>query len=272
MASLPDFDPYKALEIRSTASADEITASYRRLAREHHPDKNPENAAATEKMQEINAAHELLSNTELRAKYDSEISAPSGYFDSDDDRYQYQPTNDWPHDLFRAARDARASFERYRDFERGSRRQGDEDHNAFFERISREYLAYAEELRLKADRQQRAAREAQKKNKQDAKQHAKNKVAQDEKERQAQTWKEEKKVQEQVWKEKDATTAQEQRDTCLHSHFWPRHQSKAKFTCMGCWQKRGPTSFECPHCHLLQCQSCLNGFKAKRSASAKFSA
>ncbi|KAK8900822.1 hypothetical protein QC760_010586 [Botrytis cinerea] len=47
----PDFDLYEALEISRDASTQDITASYRRLARFHHPDKNPDNASATAKFQ-----------------------------------------------------------------------------------------------------------------------------------------------------------------------------------------------------------------------------
>lgn len=41
--SIPTFDYYAELQVGQTVSAEELTASYRRLARIHHPDKNPDN-------------------------------------------------------------------------------------------------------------------------------------------------------------------------------------------------------------------------------------
>ncbi|PVH80000.1 DnaJ-domain-containing protein [Cadophora sp. DSE1049] len=66
MPRRPDFDLYEALELSSTASATEITSSYRRLAREHHPDKNPDNEEATEKMQRVRLSSPLGWRYEIR--------------------------------------------------------------------------------------------------------------------------------------------------------------------------------------------------------------
>lgn len=46
-------NPYEALEVSKTASADEIKSAYRRLAKKYHPDVNPGNKAAEEKFKEI---------------------------------------------------------------------------------------------------------------------------------------------------------------------------------------------------------------------------
>lgn len=67
MPSRPDFDLYEALELTSAASATEITSNYRRLAREHHPDKNPDNVEATEKMQRVRDGPPTTSSNILRA-------------------------------------------------------------------------------------------------------------------------------------------------------------------------------------------------------------
>ena len=53
-------DPYKVLGITPGASEDEIKRAHRRLAKKYHPDTNPGNAAAAEKMNEINAAYDIL--------------------------------------------------------------------------------------------------------------------------------------------------------------------------------------------------------------------
>lgn len=53
-------DPYAVLGIPRTATEDEITQAYRRLARKYHPDLNPGNDAAEEKMKEVNGAYEAI--------------------------------------------------------------------------------------------------------------------------------------------------------------------------------------------------------------------
>jgi len=64
-------DYYKALGSSRTATADEIKKAYRKLARKHHPDLNPNNAEAKKLFQEINEANEVLSDPESRKRYDA---------------------------------------------------------------------------------------------------------------------------------------------------------------------------------------------------------
>lgn len=63
-------DYYKTLGVEKSASEKDIKRAYRQLAREFHPDKNPDNKAAEEKFKEINEAYEVLGNPENRSKYD----------------------------------------------------------------------------------------------------------------------------------------------------------------------------------------------------------
>lgn len=55
-------DPYKILGVSPGASEEEITKAYRRLAKKYHPDLNPGDDTAAEKMAEINAAYDKLKN------------------------------------------------------------------------------------------------------------------------------------------------------------------------------------------------------------------
>ncbi len=57
-------DPYKVLGLSPNASDEEVKQAYRRLAKQYHPDRNPGDAAAAKKMQEINAAYEQIKNPE----------------------------------------------------------------------------------------------------------------------------------------------------------------------------------------------------------------
>ncbi|RYY31300.1 MAG: J domain-containing protein [Chitinophagaceae bacterium] len=63
-------DYYKILEIDKSAGTDDVRKAYRRLARKYHPDLNPDNKEAHHKFQQINEAHEVLSDPEKRKKYD----------------------------------------------------------------------------------------------------------------------------------------------------------------------------------------------------------
>lgn len=63
-------DLYNVLGVARGASQDEIRNAYRKLSREHHPDRNPGDEAAAQKFKQVQAAHEVVSDPEKRAKYD----------------------------------------------------------------------------------------------------------------------------------------------------------------------------------------------------------
>jgi molecular chaperone DnaJ len=63
-------DYYKVLGVAENSSADEIKKAYRKLAKQHHPDANPNNAAAAERFKEISEAYSVLSDEDKRKQYD----------------------------------------------------------------------------------------------------------------------------------------------------------------------------------------------------------
>jgi len=63
-------DPYETLGVPRDASEDAIHKAYRKLAKKHHPDLNPGKPDAADKFSELNAANDLLSDKEKRARFD----------------------------------------------------------------------------------------------------------------------------------------------------------------------------------------------------------
>ncbi|MBR5390006.1 MAG: molecular chaperone DnaJ [Clostridia bacterium] len=63
-------DLYEILELQKGANEDEIKKAYRRLAKKYHPDLNPGDKTAEQRMKEVNGAYEILSDPEKKARYD----------------------------------------------------------------------------------------------------------------------------------------------------------------------------------------------------------
>ena len=75
-------DYYAALGVAEDAPADAIKKAYRRLARQHHPDKNPGDKAAEDKFKEVQEAYDTVGDAERRKQYDRERRDPyAGRFD-----------------------------------------------------------------------------------------------------------------------------------------------------------------------------------------------
>ncbi len=77
-------NPYEVLGVSSSASADEIKSAFRKLARQFHPDVNPNNPEAEEKFKEIGSAYGILSDEEKKAQFDryGRVDEQAGGFQS----------------------------------------------------------------------------------------------------------------------------------------------------------------------------------------------
>ena len=63
-------DPYDILGVDRSATQDEIKSAFRRMASQHHPDKNPGDDGAHQRFKEVNAAYQILSDPQKRAAFD----------------------------------------------------------------------------------------------------------------------------------------------------------------------------------------------------------
>ena len=65
-------DPYRVLGVQKDATDAEIKRTYRKLARQHHPDRNPDDAAAEERFKAIQAAYDQIGTAAARKEYDQQ--------------------------------------------------------------------------------------------------------------------------------------------------------------------------------------------------------
>ena len=59
-------DYYEVLGVNKSTSKDELKKAYRKLAMKYHPDRNPDDQAASEKFKELSEAYEILSDDQKR--------------------------------------------------------------------------------------------------------------------------------------------------------------------------------------------------------------
>ncbi len=63
-------DPYQVLGVAKNASDEEIKKAYRKLARQYHPDRNPDDTAAEDRFKQVQGAYDVLSDADKRKQYD----------------------------------------------------------------------------------------------------------------------------------------------------------------------------------------------------------
>lgn len=96
-------DYYQILGVDKNASGQTIRTAYKKLALEHHPDRNPHNPRAEEQFKEINTAYQILSDPEKRQNYDLGIpntiappspESPQFFYDKQTNTYHFYQNKD----------------------------------------------------------------------------------------------------------------------------------------------------------------------------------
>lgn len=92
-------DPYKVLGVSPDASQEEVSKAYKKLARKYHPDLNPNDKQAAEKMSQINQAYDLIRSGKAKSSGYNDYNASYGY-----GGYNHSYGNSYGNDMFSAVR------------------------------------------------------------------------------------------------------------------------------------------------------------------------
>ncbi|KAI1311228.1 hypothetical protein F5Y03DRAFT_343906 [Xylaria venustula] len=269
-------DHYVVLGIQQTATPEEITSAYRRLAMIHHPDRNPGDiAGATERFQRIQQAHGILSDNAERRRYDASRNTPSPRDASSNggERTHGRHPNDTEHSswsfhwLFNFGRvqvpsQADREAERWRLWQEQQRQRQKGEAMIREQRRRRE-----QELKAIIREQERQRREREETRKQ------LRRAAKEAEQAEADATREvllarETRVQKARWDSMGAVAEEERIAACLHSGFCKKTSYTRKLKCGACSVKRGMILFECPHCALEICQLCVTNFTEARAEAS----
>ncbi len=100
-------DPYEALGLTKSATADEIKRAYRKLVRTSHPDLHPDDVGAEARFKAISAAYDLLKDPETRTKFDAGEIDTTGA--ERPQRQYYRDFTDTPNNAYSQSRGGGAS-------------------------------------------------------------------------------------------------------------------------------------------------------------------
>ena len=70
-------NPYDVLGVAKTATSKEIKSAFRKLAKTHHPDQNPDDPKAKDRFAAVNQAYEILGDEKRRVEFDREAPPPA---------------------------------------------------------------------------------------------------------------------------------------------------------------------------------------------------
>jgi len=92
-------DLYSILDTTRTATQEELKRSYRKLAIQYHPDKNPNNKEAEEKFKEVSSAYDILSDPDKKTKYDNTGSIGNNWgnptYGRPHENWDHRDPNNW---------------------------------------------------------------------------------------------------------------------------------------------------------------------------------
>ncbi|KAI0971975.1 hypothetical protein F4678DRAFT_460804 [Xylaria arbuscula] len=267
---------YDALGIQQTATPEEVTSAYRRLAMIHHPDRNPGDIpGATQRFQRIQLAHEILSDDAERRRYDASRNTSSSLDAASNDgerthRSHPNTTEDsswifnWLFNFGRSHVPSQADreAERWRLWQE-QQRQWEQERERVREQRRRREQELEATIR-EHERQRREREEAQKQLRRAAKEAEQAKAEDSRRARLA----EETRIQEARWVSMGAVTDEERILACLHSGFCNKIRYTKRLRCCICGAKRGMILFMCPHCTVEICQLCLTKFTKERAQAS----